>query len=273
MISIPSKITKPLNKDSLQSLNNKIAGSMSKETVLELNKQQRSVGRDVVNNGTPIGQQNSQQSIQTPQRTSTMVQQSNLIQVTEMIIPPLKNQLRKGQKTLLNFGERDLRRMKVCFGWNVINNSCDIDASAFLITGIEKVPDDSWFVFYSQTESPDNSVIFSVDPSKTDREIISVDLDKINSKIQKIVFVLTINEAFEHNLNFSMIKDAYIRILDSGTNQEIVSYQLEEYYANVTSMTIGELYVHNGQWKFNPVGNGVHQDLAGQCAIYGVEIG
>ena len=32
-------------------------------------------------------------------------------------------------------------------------------------------------------------------------------------------------------------------------------------------------YLHNGQWKFNPVGNGVHQDLAGQCRIYGVEIG
>ena len=69
MLAIPSKITKPLNKDSLQSLNNKIAGAMSKETVLELNKQQRNVGRDVrnnaerKNNGTPQGLQNSQQSI------------------------------------------------------------------------------------------------------------------------------------------------------------------------------------------------------------------
>ena len=284
MISIPSKITKPLDKDSLQSLNSKIAGAISKGTVLELNKQQRSVERDVgnnvegvppkrKNNGTPLIQQNSQQSIQASQIASTMVQQSTAIQVTEMIMPPLKNQLRKGQKTLLNSGEHELKRMKVCFGWNVTDNRCDIDASAFLITGTGKVPDDSWFVFYSQTESPDNSVIFTVDSSKKDREIISVDLDKINPQIQKIVFVLTINEAFEQNLNFSMIKDAYIRILDSSTNQEIVSYQLEEYYANVTSMTIGELYVHNGQWKFNPVGNGVHQDLAGQCAIYGVEIG
>ena len=37
-------------------------------------------------------------------------------------------------------------------------------------------------------------------------------------------------------------------------------------------MTLGELYLHQGQWKFNPVGNGVHMDLAGQCALYGVTL-
>ena len=99
-----------------------------------------------------------------------------------------------------------------------------------------------------------------------------VDFEKLDPTIQKIVFVLTINEAFEKNLNFSMIQDAYIQLFDGSTNQEIVSYYIEEYYPNVTSMTIGELYLHNGKWKFNPVGNGVHHDLAGQCAIYGVEI-
>lgn len=38
MILITPKVTKPLNKDSLQSLNNKIVGAMSRENVLELNK-------------------------------------------------------------------------------------------------------------------------------------------------------------------------------------------------------------------------------------------
>lgn len=37
-------------------------------------------------------------------------------------------------------------------------------------------------------------------------------------------------------------------------------------------MTLGELYLHQGQWKFNPVGNGVHMDLARQCALYGVTL-
>ena len=192
--------------------------------------------------------------------------------VVNMIVPNLINPLRKGQKTSLDPQNRGLQRLKACFGWNIKDARCDMDASAFLITNTGKVPGDEWFVFYGQTESPDNSVQFGTDPSHKDREVISVNLQRLNRSIQKIVFVLTINEAFENNLNFSMIKDAYIRILNGSTNQEIVSYKLDEYYSNVTSMTIGELYIHNGQWKFNPVGNGVHQDLAGQCAIYGVEI-
>ena len=88
--------------------------------------------------------------------------------------------------------------------------------------------------------------------------------------MQKIVFVLTIHEALERGLHFGMIRDAYARLLDSATQKEILSFRLEDLYANVTSMTIGELYLYKNTWRFNPVGNGVHKDLAGQCALYGV---
>ncbi len=147
-----------------------------------------------------------------------------------------------------------------------------MDASAFLLTPEGKVPDDSWFVFYGQTRSPEGSVEFGHDPAQKDREIIRVDLRRLDRRISRIVFVLTLDEALSRGLNFSMIRDAYVRVLDGADGREIVSYRLEEYYPNVTSMTLGELYLHGGQWKFNPVGNGVSQDLAGQCAIYGVEI-
>lgn len=36
---------------------------------------------------------------------------------------------------------------------------------------------------------------------------------------------------------------------------------MDEYYSNVTSMMIGEVYRHNGIWKFNAIGNGVTRDL------------
>ncbi len=69
-----------------------------------------------------------------------------------------------------------------------------------------------------------------------------------------------------------MIQDAYIRIFDSSTKTELVSFLMDEYYENVTSMMIGELYKHNGAWKFNAVGNGVARDLAGLCELYGVQV-
>ena len=114
---------------------------------------------------------------------------------------------------------------------------------------------------------------FMVNSGSIDRETIYIDLKKVNPIVTKIVFVLTINEAFEQNLNFSMVTDTYVRILEDASNKELMSYRLEENYANVTSMTVAELYLHNGAWKFNPVGNGIHDDLAGQCSKYGVQIG
>jgi tellurium resistance protein TerD len=191
--------------------------------------------------------------------------------VPRMTIPALKHPLQKGQKTSL--GPQPVQSLRVCFGWNVTDPRCDLDASAFLLDSSGRVPNDNWFVFYSQVHSPDGSVVFhQEDPKRQDREVIQVSLDKLSPQIQKVTFVLTIHEALTQKLNFSMVQDAYVRILDGGTGQELVSYRLEDAYANVISMTIGELYLHKGQWKFNPVGNGVRQDLAGQCAIYGVEL-
>lgn len=81
---------------------------------------------------------------------------------------------------------------------------------------------------------------------------------------------MTIDEALNKNLNFSMLNDVYIRI--SENQQEIVSYELSDYYSNVTSMMVGEIYLNNGQWKFNAIGNGVKRDLAGLCEFYGVNV-
>lgn len=69
-----------------------------------------------------------------------------------------------------------------------------------------------------------------------------------------------------------MMKDAYIRILDAENNTELVSFRMTDYYSNVVSMMIGEIYLHNDTWKFNAVGSGVAKDLAGLCALYGVEV-
>lgn len=89
--------------------------------------------------------------------------------------------------------------------------------------------------------------------------------------MKKIVFVLTINDALQNRLHFGMLKDAYVRIMDKS-GKECVSFLMTEYYNNVISMMIGEVYQHNGTWKFNAVGNGVAKDLAGLCALYGVQV-
>ena len=45
-----------------------------------------------------------------------------------------------------------------------------------------------------------------------DSKMKDVDLSRLNPSITRIVFVLTINDAFSKRLNFGMIEDAYVRM-------------------------------------------------------------
>ena len=57
------------------------------------------------------------------------------------------------------------------------------------------------------------------------------------------------------------------------TNTELARIELTDCTSGVTALVIGELYRYKGAWKFNAVGSGVARDLAGFCAMYGIEAG
>jgi stress response protein SCP2 len=184
--------------------------------------------------------------------------------------------LKKGQKiTLASSNGGQLTSVNVCLGWDVLNQACDLDASAFMLGADGRVIGDDWFVFYGQTNSPDGSIHHSGDSTgegSGDDEIITINLQQVSNSVQKIAFVVTIDEALNKGLNFSMVQNAYVRVVDNSTNQELSRFLLTEYYSNVTSMVVGELYRRNGEWKFNAVGDGVSKDLAELCAMYGVNV-
>ena len=136
--------------------------------------------------------------------------------VPEMPLPPLENRLARGQKTTLAIS--GTARLRICFGWNVSDQRCDVDASVFPITAGGRVPSDDWFVFYGQDTSPDGSIVFQ-QASGFDRESIHVDLGRLDRQVQKLVFVITINEALENGLNFSMLRDTCIRVMDDATGR------------------------------------------------------
>lgn len=184
--------------------------------------------------------------------------------------------LKKGQKVnLAPPGGGALQNIQVCLGWDLVNQACDLDVSAFMLGVDGRVLGDDWFVFYGQPVSPDASITHSGDSngeSYGDDEIITINLQSINQNCKKVVFVVTIDEALTRGLNFSMVANAYVRVVDTTTGNELVKFTLTDYYANVTSMVVGEVYNHNGQWKFSAVGDGVAKDLAGLCAMYGVNV-
>lgn len=183
--------------------------------------------------------------------------------------------LKKGQKVNLAGTGVTLSNIQVCLGWDLVNQACDLDASAFMLGADNRIIGDDWFVFYGQTSSPDGSVTHSGDSQGEgagDDEIISINLLGVNPACKKITFVVTIDEALQKGLNFSMVANAYVRVVNQATGEELVHFALTDYYANVTAMVVGEVYNHNGTWKFNAVGDGVAKDLAGLCTMYGVNV-
>lgn len=229
-----------------------------------------------ISSARPTQPQYSQQ-VQQPQPQYTQQPQ---MQYSQPVQPVQRHQgngvhLKKGQKVNLAQNGEVLSNIQVCLGWDVTNQACDLDASAFMLGANGKVLGDDWFVFYGQTTSPDGSIQHSGDSNGEgfgDDEIISINLQGINLNCKKIVFVVTIDEALTKGLNFSMVSNAYVRVVNKTNNQELVRFTLTDYYANVTSMVVGEVYNYNDAWKFNAVGDGVAKDLAGLCAMYGVNV-
>lgn len=175
--------------------------------------------------------------------------------------------LSKGERISLSKG---LRNIAVGLGWDPNEGtgaSFDLDASAFMIGTNGKIPQDEYFIFYNNKFSPDGAVE-GADDDRTggasdggDDETVKVDLSKVDEKVDEIVFVVTIYEAAKHNQNFGQVRNSYIRIVDEGTNEEILKYELDEDYSIETAIEFGRLYRRNDEWKFEAMGKGYKEEI------------
>ena len=105
-----------------------------------------------------------------------------------------------------------------------------------------------------------------------DDEQIEVDLTKVPANVSKIVFTVTIYDADVRRQNFGQVSNAFIRIVDESTDQELIRYDLGEDFSIETAVVVGELYRHGGGWKFNAIGSGFQGGLAALCGHYGIEV-
>lgn len=112
---------------------------------------------------------------------------------------------------------------------------------------------------------------------------------KLSKKVEKIVIAVTIYEAKERRQNFGLVNNAYIRIVDTEKEKEILRYNLSEDFSLQNTVVIGEIYRYKdfwkfkvvgesfnnekmkGFWKFKAVGEGYNNEMKGLCDKYGVE--
>ena len=189
--------------------------------------------------------------------------------------------LQKGQKVSLTKGNPGLTKVVVGIGWDVngfdTGGDFDLDAAAFLLTDTGRVSDQKDFVFYGNLAHPSGSVRHLGDnltgAGDGDDEQIQIDLSGVPANITKIAFTVTIYEAEARRQNFGQVSNAFVRIFNEATGEELLRYDLEEDFSIETAVVFGELYKNGSEWKFNAIGSGYQGGLAALCANYGVEVG
>jgi tellurium resistance protein TerD len=187
--------------------------------------------------------------------------------------------LSKGQKVDLTKGNPGLKNIMVGLGWDVnafdSGADFDLDASAFLLGADGKCPSDKEFVFYGNLTHTSEAVQHMGDnltgEGDGDDEQIQVDLSKIPANIEKVAFTVTIYNADQRRQNFGQVSNAFIRIVDESSNTELIRYDLGEDFSIETAVVVGELYRHNGEWKFNAIGSGFQGGLKALCGYYGID--
>lgn len=179
--------------------------------------------------------------------------------------------LQKGQRVSLNKVAPGLTAGFIGLGWDTnvtdTGHDFDLDASVFLLNDKEKLISDQHFIFYNNLTSPDpdKSVRHMGDnltgEGEGDDEVIIVDLRKVPADVHRIVVTVTIHEADKRGQNFGQVRNAFARLVDVATKEEVLRYDLEENFSIETAIIMAELYRKDGEWRMNAVGAGYQGGL------------
>ncbi len=188
--------------------------------------------------------------------------------------------LSKGQKVDLTKGNAGLNKIIIGLGWDTNKYDggadFDLDAAAFLLGGNGKVTNDKDFIFYGNLKHSSGSIEHLGDnltgEGDGDDEQIKVNLAAIPANIEKVDFTVTIYDAESRKQNFGQVSNAYIHIFDETNNAELIRFDLGEDFSVETAVVVGELYRHNGEWKFNAIGSGFGGGLKALCLNFGVNV-
>lgn len=194
--------------------------------------------------------------------------------------------LQKGQKVNLKKSDgQALSRIRIGLGWDPVKQEkkgglfgsifggsapdIDCDASVLVCKG-GRLSGKSDIVYFGNLKHPSGAIVHTGDnltgDGEGDDEQILVDLTAVPADYDKLVFVVNIYDCESRKQDFGMIANAFIRICDERTGEEFCRYNLSESYAGMTAMIFGEIYRHNGEWKFNAIGQGTKDTGLGALA-------
>lgn len=179
----------------------------------------------------------------------------------------------KGQNIPLTKDNPGLKNLNIGLGWDVNQGNgkdFDLDAFALPVNAAGKIENPHNIVYFGNLTSA--GIKHSGDnltgQGDGDDETIFLDLAAIPASVDKVLLCVNIYEAGSRSQNFGMVKNAFIRAYDGDSKQELGRYDLSEDYSANTGVVMGEVYRHQGEWKFKAIGEGKNGDINQIAAPY-----
>ena len=178
--------------------------------------------------------------------------------------------LKKGQRISLTKENPGLKQIMCGLGWDVApksggffggNKQFDLDSSVLCLDTDKKLLDVKDIVYFGNLRHSSGAIAHQGDnltgAGEGDDEVINIDLPLIPPNIGYLVFAINIYKCDKRKQDFSMVDNAFVRLVDRNTNQELARYNLSgTEYNGMTGMIMAEVYRHNTEWKMAAVGNG-----------------
>lgn len=150
-------------------------------------------------------------------------------------------------------------------GVQIAGPGLSFDISCFGLDEKEQLSDDSYFIFFNQPKSPEES-IQQLGAQAGDSESFRVTLDRIPPKIRKLSFTATI----DGNGQMSQVGPGYIRIVAGGEEVARYSFTGAE-FSTERAVMLADVYLKD-VWRFAAVGQGFDGGLDALLRNFGGEV-
>lgn len=174
--------------------------------------------------------------------------------------------LEKGEKVDLTKGHPGLTKVTIGCGWDVNASGgadFDLDTTVVILKEDKSIFEGPKGVIYFNNKSGfglkhngDNLT----GAGDGDDETVDVDLSAVPADVKRLVVLINIYQAENRKQHFGQVRNAFVRIYDPA-GVELAKYDLSEDYSGKTGMIMGQIYRHNGEWKFEAMGNGANGSI------------
>ena len=173
--------------------------------------------------------------------------------------------LTKNQTIRLTKNDNSLDKVLVGMGWRPQHSgsSWDLDQTLFCVDIGGYVVDE---ISYQNKQHNETFYYHGDDLTggsgygDKDDEQIDISLNKVDSRVKKIVVVMNIYCAYEKHQQLYDVKDCYIHLVNVNSKKELAIYPIEntQDFKGKTGMIVAEFArTENDEWEFSSIGEPV----------------